>query len=142
MPDIISNFRLKYRFLSNFYPVRIEYDGIIYNNSEAAFQAQKCTDQISKLQFSSYTPYEAKRIGRTVELRPDWEKVKDDLMFEIVLAKFTQHPDLKEKLLDTGDAILIEGNTWHDTYWGVDSKTGKGQNHLGKILMRVRQELR
>ena len=63
-------------------------------------------------------------------------------MYRICLAKFTQNPDLAKRLLDTGDEILEEGNTWHDTYWGVDLKTGEGKNMLGSILMRVRNELR
>ena len=75
-------------------------------------------------------------------LRPDWEKVKNGIMEEIVCAKFTQHTDLAEKLLATGDRVLVEGNHWGDTFWGVDTRTGQGENHLGKILMKVREELR
>ena len=63
-------------------------------------------------------------------------------MEDIVRAKFTQNQELKQQLIGTGDAYLEEGNTWHDTCWGVDLKTGEGQNHLGKILMKVRQELK
>ena len=72
-------------------------------------------------------------------MRSDWEEVKDKVMYEIVLAKFTQNPDLKEKLLATGDESLEEGNTWGDTIWGTVD--GVGENRLGKILMRVRDEL-
>lgn len=77
-----------------------------------------------------------------VDLRSDWEAVKVTVMEEIVRAKFTQNEDLKWRLLTTGDACLEEGNTWHDTFWGVDAKTGEGLNHLGRILMKVRDELR
>ena len=70
----------------------------------------------------------------------DWEEVKDQIMYEICLAKFTQNEELKEKLLATGNEELVEGNTWHDTYWGVCNRRGK--NKLGKILMRVRSELK
>lgn len=74
-------------------------------------------------------------------MRPDWELVKYDVMYEVCMAKFTQNPDLLSKLLATGDAELIEGNTWGDRVWGVDIHRGIGENHLGKILMRIRSEL-
>ncbi|MGX8680786.1 MAG: NADAR family protein, partial [bacterium] len=83
----------------------------------------------------------AKKKGRRVLLRDDWEQVKDRIMEEIVLAKFQQNPELKAQLLATGDAMLEEGNQWHDDYWGVDLRTGRGQNRLGRILMKVRLEL-
>lgn len=67
--------------------------------------------------------------------------MKDGIMEEIVRAKFTQNQELKAQLLSTGDAILIEGNTWNDRYWGVDVRSGVGKNHLGKILMKIRLEL-
>ena len=82
----------------------------------------------------------AKRMGRRVELRVDWETVKERIMYEICLAKFTQHSELAQKLLKTGTKYLVEGNYWGDTEWGVCN--GKGKNKLGKILMRVREELR
>lgn len=85
---------------------------------------------------------ESKRLGRKVDLRTDWDLVKLDVMRRVVRAKFEQHPNLAQYLLDTGDAELIEGNTWHDVYWGVDLKTDEGENHLGKILMALRQEFR
>ena len=81
-------------------------------------------------------------IGGEVFLRPDWEEVKVGIMEEIVRAKFTQHPELAARLLATGDKVLVEGNHWGDTCWGVDTRTGQGENHLGKILMKVREELR
>ena len=90
--------------------------------------------------FSQASPSEAKAAGRKIDLRSDWEEVKDKVMYEIVLAKFTQNPDLKKKLLATGDEHLEEGNTWGDTIWGTVD--GVGENRLGKILMRVRDELK
>lgn len=138
----------KYGFLSNFHKCSIIYHGIRYNHSEGAFQAQKTLDEQKRREISMLDPGRAKSTcGRhgSITLRPDWEEVKDNLMYEIVLAKFTQNKDLKEKLLDTGDAELIEGNTWHDNYWGNCTcnkcKNIDGQNNLGKILMRVRKEL-
>ena len=131
----------QYSFLSNFYEVPVTYRGLTFGSNEAAFQAQKCLNEEVKRQFTEYSPAKSKGIGRRVNLRPDWEEVKNGVMYEIVLAKFTQHPELAEKLLATGEKVLVEGNTWHDVYWGVDTRTGEGENHLGKILMRVRTEL-
>ena len=102
---------------------------------------QEALEQIM-VQFATHRSNEAKRLGRHVQLRPNWENVKLPIMEDIVRAKFTQNEDLKELLLATGDLVLEEGNTWHDTFWGVDAKTREGTNHLGRILMRVRQELR
>lgn len=138
----IRSFRDQYEFLSNFYPAPIEYEGLRYLNSEAAFQAQKCLTEEEKRAFTACPPGKAKRRGRQVRLREDWEEVKVDLMEKIVRAKFAQHPELAALLLDTGERELIEGNTWQDTFWGIDLKTEEGENHLGKILMKVRKELR
>jgi ribA/ribD-fused uncharacterized protein len=137
---MINEFRGKYDFLSNFYIASIKYDGISYTNNESAFQAQKITDYKEQEQFWVSSPSDAKRLGRRVNLRSDWEQVKDEIMYEIVKSKFTQNPELKQKLIDTGYEELVEGNTWNDTYWGVCR--GKGKNKLGQILMRVRNELR
>lgn len=138
----IDSFRGKYYFLSNFFPAEVTYGGITYKNNEAAFQAQKVLDDEGRKAFADLPPKDAKRKGRHVRLRPDWEQVKDGIMEEIVRAKFTQNSQLKDQLLSTGNAQLIEGNTWNDCYWGVDTRTGVGQNHLGKILMKVRDELK
>jgi len=138
----ITRFRLAYDFLSNFYPTTVSIDGIEYLSSEAAFQAYKCKDIEDRQQFTKISADESKRLGRKVELRNNWDRVKLDVMRRVVRAKFEQHPNLAQYLLDTGDADLIEGNTWHDIYWGVDLKTGEGENHLGKILMALRQEFR
>lgn len=138
----IDSFRGKYFFLSNFFPAPVIYGGLTYQNNEAAFQAQKTQDQNRRIAFTSLAPSDAKRRGRHVQLRKDWESVKDGIMEEIVRAKFTQNQELKAQLLSTGDAILIEGNTWNDRYWGVDVRSGVGKNYLGKILMKIRSELR
>jgi len=139
---VINEFRGKYFFLSNFYEdvsYQIEYNGLFFNNAEAAFQSAKVFDKNTKIKFCKLNPSEAKRLGRSVILRPDWEQIKDQVMYDVVKAKFSiKH--LKEMLLATGNEELIEGNLWNDTYWGVCN--GKGQNKLGKILMRVREELR
>lgn len=138
----IRGFRGKYFFLSNFYSTPIHaiviFNGHAYYNTEAAFQAQKCPARMGE--FASLNPSEAKRLGRHVVLRPDWDAVKDKIMYEIVLAKFTQNLRLKSALLATGDAHLVETNNWGDRYWGED-ESGNGLNHLGKILEKVRENL-
>lgn len=134
---MISSFRDEYFFLSNFYPVGIKLDGIVYPNAETAFQAQKTLDVEERRKFSMLkNPVQAKRLGRKVKLRDDWEEVKLDIMTEIVSQKFLQHPHLIEMLLQTGDEELVEGNKWGDRFWGVCKD--KGENHLGKILMKIR----
>ena len=98
--------------------------------------------RVQRNSLQSSPPGKAKGVGRRVALRPDWEEVKAEIMYEIVLSKFTQHPELAEKLLETGDKTLVEGNSWNDTCWGVNLQTGQGENRLGVILMRVREKLR
>jgi len=139
---VISKFRDEYFFLSNFYPSPVTYLGLTYKNNEAAFQAQKCITEEEKIAFTEYEAAQAKGVGRRVALRPDWESVKLSLMEEIVYAKFSQNEQLKQMLLATKEAVLKEGNTWNDVFWGVSLKTGRGENNLGKILMRVREKLR
>ncbi len=87
------------------------------------------------------TTGEAKRLGRQIQVRPDWDDVKIETMLLLLRNKFAFYP-LKQWLLNTGDAILIESNWWHDTFWGVDSKTCQGANVLGILLMLVREELK
>lgn len=140
--DDISIFRYEYFFLSNFFPCVVEYDGLAYSSSEAAFQAQKSTDPEVKQQFVGKTPGAAKFLGKRIKLREDWEDVKLGIMEEIVRAKFTQNDFLKDKLIATGDRKLIETNKWNDKFWGVSRVTGEGENHLGKILMKIRNEFK
>lgn len=135
--NIINQFRGKYAFLSNFYETEIYCWGFKYRNAEAAFQAMK--NPLKAGMFEGLDAKAAKRLGRTVELRKDWEQHKEGFMYTVCLAKFTQKPELEEMLLATGDKILVEGNNWGDTEWGVCN--GVGKNLLGKILMRIRGEL-
>ena len=140
--NAIADFHAEgYTFLSNFYEAKVTYGGLTYGTNEAAFQAQKCMTEEEKQPFTEYGPGKSKGMGRKVLLRPDWEQVKVGIMEEIVRAKFTQHPDLARLLIGTGNKILVEGNHWGDTCWGVDTRNGQGENHLGKILMKVRKEL-
>lgn len=136
---VIKEFQGKYRLLSNFWPCKVEYQGIIYPSVEHGFQACK-TLSIRKRKIIAQlsTPGAAKKVGRKLELREDWEIYKEVIMYHFLKQKF-KDPILKNKLLATGNAILIEGNWWNDTYWGVCK--GKGKNRLGKLLMRVRRSL-
>lgn len=138
----INSFRNEYFFLSNFYNCIVEIEGIKFNNAEAAFQAMKCEEKSDREIFRNLSALEAKRLGRRANLRPNWNLLRMKYMKEIILDKFSRNPELKEKLLATGNAELIEGNTWNDKFWGVNIYTGVGENHLGKILMEVRKELR
>lgn len=138
----INEFKGEYFFLSNFYEAPVTYRGLQYGSNEAAFQAQKCMTREETAEFTSLRPSDAKKRERKVQLRPDWEDIKVGIMEEIVREKFTQNITLQEMLLATGDAVLEEGNTWNDTFWGVHLKNGQGQNHLGRILMKIRTELR
>lgn len=135
----IDSFRGEYFFLSNFYEAPVEYEGLTYQNSEAAFQAQKCADPKEREAFTTMNPSEAKKAGRTVTLRKDWEDVKITVMTGVVKAKFEQNPDLAEMLLATKDAYLEEGNNWGDRVWGTVN--GEGANNLGLILMNTRKFL-
>lgn len=137
---MIDKFREEYFFLSNFYNAPVEFEGIKYKNNEAAFQSAKTIDKdLRKRKFSRLSPSEAKKLGRKVKLRDNWEEIKDEVMYQIVKDKFTRNNKLRIALINTKDEKLIEGNSWKDKYWGVYK--GKGKNKLGEILMRVRNEL-
>lgn len=138
----INEFRGEYSFLSNFYRSPVEIGGLKYSCVECAFQAQKCINPKDKLQFTTIGPVAAKKLGRSIDLRSDWEDIKVSIMWECLIDKFTRYDFLKRKLLDTGDAYLQEGNTWGDKFWGVDLRSGKGDNKLGQLLMSVRDVLR
>lgn len=137
---LIDSFTNDFGFLSNFYEAPIYVDGIRYKSVEHAYQAHKTLDPDSrKLIREAKTPGIAKKLGKSVKLRPDWESVRIDLMRDFVRKKF-ENPFLRPLLLATEDAELVEKNTWHDTFWGVCN--GQGQNWLGKILEEIREEIR
>lgn len=143
---MIDFFSGEHAYLSNFYERAVTYNGVTYQNSEAAFHAQKTLNPAMRLQFADLNPSDAKKLGRKVRLRGDWESVKDNIMYEVCLCKFMQNPDLKEKLLATGDEKLEEGTYWHDNYWGnchcEKCKDVVGKNRLGEILMKVREKIK
>ena len=141
---VINCFEREYAFLSNFYPSPITYEGIKYPTVEAAFQAAKTPDMHMKTAIATVEhPGQAKRMGRKVVLREDWEEIKDQVMEDCLKLKFSD-PVLREKLLATGDEELEEGNWWHDNYWGscYCSRCGDvGKNKLGYLLMKIRKEI-
>lgn len=139
MPVVIDKFDgTAFGFLSNFYPAEVEYEGMMYPTSEHAYQAAKTLDIYQRHNVAMQkTPALAKRYGKAVSMRPDWDDVKLDVMEDILYDKFCRHPKLTEMLLATEDAELVEGNTWGDKFWGVCD--GEGENHLGKLLMSVRE---
>lgn len=141
----ITRFTGRYFFLSNFYAAPTFYAGKNYLNSEAAFQSAKCRNIEDRKEFQLLQAREAKKLGMRVKLRSDWEWVKDGIMYEIVKNKFMEDNILRKKLLNTEDAYLVEGNTWHDNYWGNcicgECRNVVGKNKLGKILMDVRASL-
>lgn len=157
MDGYITTFRGDYNFLSNFHSCVIHYNGHTYNSVETAFQAQKCPSAVDKFRNMGVQealkagrrpivePGEAKRLGRKLPLRPDWEDVKERLMLELLTNKFTQNDELRRKLLETGSAVLVESNTWHDNYWGACTcprcSLSVRNNKLGFLLMEIREAL-
>lgn len=134
--DGIYGFFGDYYFLSNFYPVEIEYERLQYNSTEAAYQSTKTLDKQLRLKFVNITASESKKLGRKLIIRKDWEQVKIHIMYELLLKKFN-NKSLKLKLLSTGNRYLEETNYWGDTFWGVCRN--KGNNVLGELLMKIRE---
>lgn len=137
--NAITEFQGKYRFLSNFWPCQIHFEGLTFPSVEHAYVAAKTTnlqhrETIRQLPSAG----EAKRYGRKIKLRSDWEAVKLDCMLDFLEQKFALEK-FGPGLLETGDRELIEGNRWGDTFWGVCE--GVGENHLGRLLMQVRDEI-
>lgn len=142
---MIAVFDNEYAFLSNFYDSPFEVEGIEYSTVEHFFQAMKSKDVEGRKKIAAApTPGQAKRLGRTIELRKDWEEIKDTVMWSGLRYKF-KIPELREKLLATGNEELIEGNWWHDNTWGnclcAECQNKPGRNMLGMLLMKVREEI-
>lgn len=138
---MIEMFRGEFSFLSNFYDVEIKYGSLKFKNVESAFQALKSKDYDVRKMFENLSGSESKKLGRKIKLREDWSEIKDDVMEYLIRIKF-KNERLRRMLLATGEQPLIEGNYWNDRYWGVDLKSGIGENRLGKILMKVRKDIR
>lgn len=141
----IHGFIGEYRFLSNYYPCRIFYNGFQFTSVEAAFQSEKCVEPREFEKFTELSASEARRMGRSVSLSKGWEERKVSVMRDLLHAKFLDNPDLLEKLLQTGDAQLIEKNHWHDNFWGscTCSRCAERPHHntLGQLLMELRDSV-
>lgn len=136
---MISKFRNKYAFLSNFYPCDVTYEGLKFKSVESAFQAAKTPNIEDRKVFVNLSARDAKKQGRSLMLRSDWEKIKESVMYKCLQSKFSNE-DWKKALIETYPNELVETNTWGDIYWGVYNKIG--DNRLGKLLMQLRDELR
>lgn len=136
----VLSFSGQYRFLSNFWPAPIAWEGQLYPTLEHAYQSAKTLCPNERLAIAHLaTPALAKRAGRTVTLRPDWDSVKIGVMRQLLIAKFS-NADLRSQLIATGDRLIVEGNSWGDRFWG-QSPVGNGRNELGKLLMERRAAL-
>lgn len=136
---MIGQFRGEYRWLSNFWPAKVTLDGVVYPTVEHAFQAAKTLDEKQRAQIrNAPTPGQAKRLGRSVTLRADWEQTKLATMTYLTQEKY-KDSELRQRLNATGRQYLQEGNEWNDTYWGICR--GIGENHLGRIIMEVREDV-
>lgn len=139
----IWGFRGDNHFLSNFYPAKVKR----YPTSEHAYQAAKSLDPDYRLLIAQCkTPGHAKKLGSKVILRPNWNNIKNNIMLEVLRIKFNDNPEMRELLLATDSKNLIEGNLWHDNYWGhcgcIKCKYKEHENYLGRLLMAVRLELK
>lgn len=145
MSEPITCFKGEYKWLSNFGPNPFIYEGLLWPTSEHAYQSEKTLDGLWKRKIrEAITPRLAMKLGRTAPQRPDWEEIRVHVMRAVLRAKFSQHPSLQVALVQTGDAQLIEGNTWGDRFWGAEWDQEKqqwlGKNRLGVILMQIRDE--
>ena len=143
---MIKCFDGEFAFLSNFYESPISDGEITYPTVEHYFQAMKTPSMEEAVEIAAApTPGRAKRLGRKCQLRSDWEEIKIPVMRSALRKKFSD-PELKAKLLATGDQHLEESNTWHDNFWGVchceKCQDTMAYNHLGKLLMELRKELK
>jgi ribA/ribD-fused uncharacterized protein len=134
----IDSFRGDFRFLSNFYPSQVNYNGIEFPTVENAYQAAKTNYHEVRLEFVNVSPTEAKNLSKFLDLPEDWHDRKLLVMETLLRIKFSNQ-DMSELLLMTKGYELIEGNRWNDTFWGVCKE--KGHNHLGRLLMETRDWL-
>lgn len=141
----IENFHDSHYFLSNFYIAPMKIDGKSFQTNEHFFQASKASDEaMFELVRLAKTAAQTKKLGREIPMRKNWENIKNEVMLKGLRAKFAL-PEMRALLLETGDATLIEGNNWHDRYWGrcdCAQHGGAGENWLGRLLMQVREEIR
>ena len=141
MNTTIARFEGHYRWLSNFAPAVVTHQGITFPTVENAYQAAKCADRRAMAPFVVCTASQSKRLGRKVEIRSDWLDVKLGIMHKLLRQKF-EHQHHQTALIATRDWDIVEGNYWHDNFWGdcscIRCKYNPGQNHLGKLIMQLR----
>ncbi len=135
----LEGFRGRYAFLSNFHPAAVTHQGLTFQNAEAAYQAAKFNDQAFRARFTNLGPAAARSLGRAhhPSFRTDWSDARLGIMEEVLRSKFTD-PELRRRLVATGSTQLVEFNSWRDQFFGVYN--GRGQNHLGRLLMELRDE--
>ena len=139
-PDVINQFKGEYDFLNNRFGCRFVWQGLQYGSVEAAFQSSKCVDESERKVFAGCSADKAALKGKELVPYSGWEDDCFDLMESIQRVKFEQNPALMKKLIDTGNRLLINGNNKQETYWGVDLYSWQGENHLGKIIMNIRDK--
>ena len=140
MKDAITEFKGEYRWLSNFWPCLIIKGDYTYPSTENAYQASKFTET-NRVFFTTCSPAKSKERGSKLLALPDnWEAKKIEIMRVLIRQKFRVGTFNAELLIKTGDCLIVEGNSWGDTFWGVCD--GKGENHLGRILMTQRENLK
>lgn len=137
----ILEFQGAFRWLSNFAECKINFNGYVFNSVEHAYQAAKCARHEDIIKFVDIEPGHAKRLGRKIIVRSDWENVKIPIMRELLVQKFLLNYHYGDMLLFTGNRHIQEGNRWNDKFWGVCLKTNKGENNLGRLIMELRTEL-
>lgn len=147
---MINSFKGEYEFLSNFYPVQVYYMGFVFPSSEHAYQASKTFDydfrlMIAKMPKAGTAKWWGSKEGMKrfgCQIRKDWDLEKDKIMFDILLKKFGNNNEMRDLLIQTGDQELVEGNYWHDNYWGncvcQKCRHSRGKNKLGEHLMNIR----
>lgn len=145
---VVDSFRGDFEKFSNFYPCVIHYESLNFQSVEHAYVAAKSTDILFRRKISELPADKAgyaKRLGRKCKLRPNWDLMKISLMKQFLMQKFS-YDEFRTPLLSTGDIKIIEGNYWHDNFWGdcycQKCKNIKGLNNLGKLLMKVRTIIR
>ena len=136
---MIESFHGEYRWLSNFHPSAVRMAGLVFPTVENAYQASKCADVRQFADFVNITPGKAKRLGNKVDKAYGWNAKKVAVMRFLLEQKFATGTELSEKLIETDREIIVEGNNWGDTFWGVCD--GEGDNRLGEMIMDLRYAL-
>ena len=138
--DVINSFKGEYDFLSNRFPCRVLWEGLEYRSAEAAFQASKCQDEKERRVYASCSTDKAILKGKDQTPYLGWEEDQLGIMESILRAKFEMNPSLMQRLVDTGNCVLLNGNNKQETFWGIDLYSWIGENHLGRIIMNIRDK--